>query len=335
MKILRKFFVLLTFAAAAGLAFSCSEAAEDETETIYMEGQVDFECPRYIGVGEILTTTVFGVTYPENPSYKWYVAMTSEDTLRTKTITVQFPDSLGNFTLTAFAEHSGFYQSSMAATITTIDPELSFTGLADSGKYIKDDRDGQSYSYVTLGSLDWFAQNLAYTGAGLAYENSTILHPLVGRYYTWVEATGGVSAKGLGAGPQGACPEGWSVPTAEDWEDLAKAVSGEYHSFLDDWPGIAAPTSAEAYINDTRMWGYNPDNDHNNSTGWNAIPSGYCEDGDDFAELDSYGFWWSSAEKSSEQAYYRYQYVDMSNFPVASANKDGIAATVRCVRIAR
>ena len=333
-KLSRKTTAILPVVLAAALAFACSEATED-SETLYMEGELEFECPRYIGVGELLTTTVSGITYPEDPLYKWYVSLVATDTLRTTTITVNFPDSIGDFVLNAYAEHSGFYRSSSTFTVTTIDPEESFTGLADSGKYFFDWRDGQQYPYVTLGSLDWFARNLSYTGAGVSYENSAILNSLVGRYYTWEETTGGVSAEGLGAGPQGVCPEGWSVPTAQDWEDLALAVSGSKLPFLDEWEGLAAPTSAEAYINDEKMWAYNPDNDHNNSTGWNAVPSGYCQAADDFASLDSYGLWWSSTQKSDLQAYYRYQYVDMSNFPVSTANKDGIAASVRCVRIAR
>ena len=333
MNFLRKSFVILSVAVAAAFAFSCSEATEED-DTLYMEGYITFECPSYIGVGEYLTVTASGVEYPDDPSYKWYVAMVATDTLRAKTITVQFPDSLGEFTLTAFAEHAGFYNSSAEATITTVDVEKSFTGFADSGKYFFDNRDGQTYSYVTLGQLDWFAQNLAYTGAGAAYEGSTILHPFMGRYYTWTEATGGVSGEGLGGGPQGVCPEGWTVPTAADWEDLALAVSGEEHAFLDKWEDLAAPTSAEVYFNGTKMWAYNPDNDHNNASGWNAIPSGYCQGENEFSTLDEYGFWWSAVQKSDGQAYYRYQYVDMSSFPVSSANKEGLAASVRCVRIA-
>ena len=49
---------------------------------------------------------------------------------------------------------------------------------------------------------------------------------MFGRLYTWNDATGGESASGLGNGVQGVCPEGWSIPTAEDWVDLAMAVNG-------------------------------------------------------------------------------------------------------------
>lgn len=336
-RILKRFFYLLIVTAFCFLQTSCSKD-DDESDLSYMSGDVTFDLPTYVLTGQVITLEAGGITYPENPVYKWKVSDIYSDTLKYNPITIQFPDSIGKFTVSAFAEAEGFYVSNKIKDVYTVDTTLSssLTGIVKGNDVIVDQRDGKVYRYTRIGSLDWFTQNLAYDRKGSAYENSPATHSLFGRFYYWDEATGGEIGSGLGGGPKGICPEGWSVPTAEDWADFASAMSGKEISFYDRWDGLGEKASAEAYFNGDRLWSYSPDNLHTNDFGWNALPLGNTQyDMESFTGYGEYAFFWSSVEKNGNQAYFRYIHYDLGSFPANYTSKRGFGANVRCVRLAR
>ena len=121
-----------------------------------------------------------------------------------------------------------------------------------------DSRDGQEYKTIVIGGQEWMAENLnyAYTAGtkdgGLesssvcpGKNNSDELDDsncdIYGRLYLWsavVDSAGviegnitsqcGYGNKCVPPYPfRGICPEGWHVPTKEEWEDLIEAVGGE------------------------------------------------------------------------------------------------------------
>ena len=204
----------------------------------------------------------------------------------------------------------GYYTAASTQTVTTVDTtyETSLQKVPRSGKSFTDPRDGQEYAYVSIGNLDWFSQNLAFgpqrflsENTAKPYKNSPSAVSLFGVYYTWEEAH------------DNPCPEGWRVP--------------------DDWAGLGSKASADALLNDERMWPYSPDNAHTNDFGWNALPLGIT---DEAAKVWSgekkYGYWWSATEKNMDQGYYRYIYYDRDDFPVGFASKTGVRIAIRCVR---
>lgn len=73
-----------------------------------------------------------------------------------------------------------------------------------------DPRDGYTYKTVTIGHQTWFAENLRYEGAGLAYETAE-QNALYGRRYDFSDATNKTSP---------ICPNGWHVPTDDEWTIL-------------------------------------------------------------------------------------------------------------------
>ena len=304
---------------------SCKKVEEEETKSDSMSGVVAFNIPYYVLKGETVTMSASGVIYPKEARYRWYINNVYVDSLYRQTITVQFPDSLGVFLVTAQSFADGFYSTSTSQQVTTIDTawNSSLTGLKRSGHFIVDERDGMTYGYITAGDRDWFSQNLAWKEAGVPFLASPATAGMFGSFYTWSEATSGQ-----------VCPDGWAVPTHEDWESLAAVLSGgRAIPFIDNWDGLGSKASADAYLNKNRMWPYSPDNTHTNDIGWNALPLGYSfASTTQFSGFNNYGCWWSATEKDEDQAFYRYIRYDLGDFPMAYTDKDDLRASIRCVR---
>ena len=87
-----------------------------------------------------------------------------------------------------------------------------------------DSRDGQVYDIVTIGNQTWFAENLNYDtedNSSACYDDNVENCFIYGRLYT-------------GDGAQTACPEGWHLPSKEEWETLIDYLGGinAAHVFL-------------------------------------------------------------------------------------------------------
>ena len=326
MNLTRKF-AWLTLVLVLLSAFVACKEEEEETTPESMNGSVRYDIPYYVLKGETVTMSASGIVYPKEAYFKWFVTGVYSDTLTGNPITVRFPDSLGVFRVSAHSYANGFYSLSNVQEVTTIDTtwNTSITGLPRSAASYTDERDGRSYDYVTLGGLDWFSQNLAWQGSGVPFKASRSAAPLFGSFYTWNEAM-----------HEDVCPEGWRIPTREDWEALSAAMNGGTPlDFFGNWPGLGVKASADARLNGTRMWSYSPDNVHSNDFGWNALPLGYTFANaltSDFTDVFSYGCWWSAVEKNADQAYYRYIYKDRPDFPLSYTSKNDMRAAVRCVR---
>ena len=327
MNLIRKIgWLTLVLALASGLV-SCKEKEEEETTLPTMSGEVKYDIPYYVLKGETVTMTASGIIHPADAYFKWYVSGVYVDTLVGNTITVRFPDSLGVFSVVAQSYANGFYSLSTKQDVTTIDTtwNTSLTGLQRSASSFVDARDGRSYGYVTLNGLDWFSQNLAWLGSGVPFKASKAAAPLFGSFYTWEEAM-----------TDQVCPEGWRVPTQEDWESLSAALNGgPALDFYGNWTNLGVKASADVRLNGERMWPYTPDNIHSNDFGWNAMPTGYTfanAVSKDFTGVNAFGCWWSATERNAEQAYYRYIYADRSDFPLSYTSKTDMRASVRCVR---
>lgn len=117
------------------------------------------------------------------------------------------------------------------------------------------DRDGNSYTTVFLGDREWMAENLnTASAAGLSrcYGDDNENCNFYGLLYT-LEAVldGETTSPGLSA--QGLCPDGWRLPTREDWNALPLSRSmgewsaDELKSESDLWTGSAAGSNASGF----------------------------------------------------------------------------------------
>ena len=93
-----------------------------------------------------------------------------------------------------------------------------------------DQRDGRVYKTVTIGNQTWMAENLNYDVKGSNCADSTDKDcKKYGRIYTWAAALDTATTKRdpskvYQAPFQGACPEGWGIPTYADWDTLLANV---------------------------------------------------------------------------------------------------------------
>jgi uncharacterized protein (TIGR02145 family) len=181
---------------------------------------------------------------------------------------------------------------------------LSMFAFAQQKSSFTDSRDKKSYKTVKIGTQTWMAENLDYHGEdgylGLCYGDEPkkkIRKPenckKYGRLYDWNEA-------------MKACPSGWHLPSNEEWDKL--------YRFADGTNGTESPYNSDVAgkkLKSKTGWNDHLDDRGRKITtstdefGFSALPGGYGDSGGNFCSVGDNGFWWSSQELNSYNAYYR------------------------------
>ena len=205
-------------------------------------------------------------------------------------------------------------------------------------KTLKDLRDGQTYKTVTIGTQTWMADNLNYeTENSYCYDDDPSNCSKYGRLYTWAAAMDSVgtwTTNGKGCGynktcsptypVRGVCPEGWHLPSYDEWNTLFTAVGGvQDEDYAYRWNG------AGTVLKSTGGW-YN-DGNGTDAFGFSALPAGvrYNDGNYDFEGYTAY--FWSSTEGSSYYAYSMGMDCSLDGAYLGGNNKlDGFS--VRCLK---
>ena len=198
---------------------------------------------------------------------------------------------------------------------------LSFILVACSGSFT-DSRDGQSYDIVKIGDLTWMAENLNYkTEASVCPDGDSRNCKRLGRLYTWAEA-------------KMVCPEGWRLPTNEDFAQiLAQSHDGKPGAFSNK-VGVALKSSD----------GWFKKGNGTDEFGFNALPAGYrsavlkADDGTiaggKFDGIGGYAYFWSATEdteNSESNAFYLFLSFSSDAASLNAFAKEDFRS-VRCVR---
>ena len=155
---------------------------------------------------------------------------------------------------------------------------------------LKDLRDGQTYRTVKIGDQVWMAENLNFeTASSSCYNDSAEYCEKYGRLYTWATAVG-KSEDECGVGKEcnlpsgnirGVCPDGWYLPSEDDFVALIKAVGGE--------------KGAGSKLKSTSGW-HDDEGESGNGTdafGFSALPAGISNAGY-YGVGYTTGFWGST-----------------------------------------
>jgi len=182
------------------------------------------------------------------------------------------------------------------------------------------DADGNLYYAVKIGSQLWINENVKttkyndgtpiehvtddkrwnkMTSGGYCYQENDITRAsLYGIYYNWYAVNSGKLA-----------PEGWRVPTDEDWNVLEKYLS----NYGKNRDGSRTGSRIGVVLAARTNWSRDLTEDNvgstlarNNKTGFSALPGGYRFIDGLFYSQSNIGFWWSATEKGSNYAFDRH-----------------------------
>lgn len=249
---------------------------------------------------------------------------------------------------------TGFGQTTITATADGMSATCSV--YVDDGTVT--DICGNRYNYITIGNQMWMAENMRCNkydteseraGATVSTSSTIEIDPYyfdcrfadfyyadnltpiqrakLGYLYNWAAAVGldnGYNARDQVApfesNRQGICPNGWHVPTVEDWDALGVAIGGIKDS--DGFPDVGD------MLKTTSGW-YN-DGNGTDDYSFSALPAGEAY-GSDTEAVGADAFFWTSTPYNVVTAYMYKLYFDEDYLYIDYEEKE-YAYSVRCVR---
>ena len=208
---------------------------------------------------------------------------------------------------------------------------LDCTGV-EGGNSISD-IDGNCYETVRIGQQLWMAENLKVThynngdatstgysnsewadldetetGAYAAYNDNESNADIYGYLYNWyvVEDVRGI------------CPEGWHVPTDEEYTLLTDYLDGT---------SVAGGKMKEAGI---EHWN-SPNEGATNESGFTGLPGGCRYSDGRYTNINNIGYFWSSTESSDNNARYRGLLYNLP-FVLKDGINNGYGLSIRCLK---
>jgi uncharacterized protein (TIGR02145 family) len=201
--------------------------------------------------------------------------------------------------------------------------------LQSSGTFI-DSRDGEIYKWIRIGRQVWMAENLRST----SYRDGTPV-PTVPTDDVWSKlGTGALcwpdnepaNKNTYGAlynyyavaDGRNICPEGWHVPTIDEWRVLENQLGGK---------DVAGGRMKDLASN---LWKVAPTGEGNES-GLSAVPAGGRGRLGSPVDTGRYATWWSSTSESPDFAWHWGLYPDRAEIRSNPGHK-GSGFSVRCVK---
>jgi uncharacterized protein (TIGR02145 family) len=212
----------------------------------------------------------------------------------------------------------GEYTKSSSSSAVTALPIFCKTETEDNCEYgaMTDARDGQTYKTVKVGEQWWMAQNLNYadsvktpvlTNQIWCFKRQRENCDEIGLHYTWHAA-------------KEACPDGWHLPSNEEWKKLIDTVGGE--------------AVAGKILRSQAGWGAGDANGENgiDAVGFSILPAGYRMSHAFVFSTMLNGFWSSSEYDVNKAGFMGLNYFDDSAKILDMQTEKVNGYPVRCIK---
>jgi len=171
-------------------------------------------------------------------------------------------------------------------------------------------RNGDTIPQVT----DPAAWGALTTGAWCYYDNDPANGAIYGKLYNWYAVND----------PRGLAPQGWHIPTDEEWTTLSTKLGGE------DVAGGKMKSTG------TTLWS-NPNTGATNSSGFAGLPGGFRFMSGPFTNVGDGGIWWSATEGSTARYWnrtlsYFFGSLGRTNGSAGDGGAKTLGCSVRCLR---
>ncbi|MEX0997698.1 MAG: FISUMP domain-containing protein [Flavobacteriaceae bacterium] len=204
---------------------------------------------------------------------------------------------------------------------------------------------GQLYNTVLIGSQCWLKENLnagtmingddTMTDNGVlekwCYNNDEANCDEFGAFYQWHE----MMQYSINEGVQGICPEGWHLPTDDEWLILESTVDSQYGYDDEEWHfGTWRGFDAGKHLKSDFGWEPGFSGNGSDVYGFRGLPAGKRSvlPFESFQLQGFIGTWWTSTKADSYGTYAFYRHLDYNAYGdgIWRSNEMGIAG--RCVR---
>jgi len=194
-----------------------------------------------------------------------------------------------------FSFSYGKYVSTFEIVHTIADPNESYDEVTTETVKIGDQEwmiDNLNVSKFRNGELirqaesneEWIKAYIEGIPAWCYYENNPENGEKYGKLYNWYAVNDTIRG--------GIAPEGWHIPSNEEWKQLVDYLDGRELAALK--------------MKSDHGWLY--DGNGNNESGFTGLPGGLRLPNGDFISAGLFGIWWSSSEYSAANAWSRTLY---------------------------
>jgi len=196
-----------------------------------------------------------------------------------------------------------------------------------------DIRDGHVYKSIKIGNQTWMAENLnylpqvyrvadskfegnrfyvyGYDGENLSEAKATANYENYGVLYNWDAAIT-------------SCPEGWHLPTDEEWREMEKYLGMKYEPLSRGWIGSG---DVGKKLKSTSGWKMNSGTDE---TGFHTLPAG-CRGYNGFESLGFCGYFWTASPAGGDNGWRR-GFCGDDNGSCREEERRYFGVSVRCLK---